>query len=140
MPEAIIAIDAESARKQFIKYEPSPENKRRSLTIVAQGYVGKTVTDGCASVTRVVLLSDPSGEGVVKEAYLSEPHAETWGNNYGATNECRYLVAKFSLRDVQEVKAAAPKGEFFVAVFSGATNTKMYKVKKKFQSKLGLTL
>jgi hypothetical protein len=39
---------------------------------------------------------------------------------------------------VQKVKAAAPDGEFLVAVFSGAVNTKMYKIKKKHQSKLGL--
>jgi hypothetical protein len=32
----------------------------------------------------------------------------------------------------------APNGEFFVAVFAGTVNTKMYKIKPKHQSKLGL--
>jgi hypothetical protein len=137
MPEAVLAIRAESAKKQFTKYEPEEEEKRRSLMIVAQGYAGKTITEGCTSITRIVLLSDPSG-GVVQEAYLSEPLGETWRNGFGATNQCQSLRVKFSLADVRKVKAAAPNGEFLVAVFAGSVNTKMYKIKKKHQSKLGL--
>jgi hypothetical protein len=137
MPEAVLAIQAASAKKQFIQYEPSEEEKRRSLMVVAQGYAGKTITDGCTSITRVVLVSDPSG-GVVQEAYLSEPLEETWRNNFGATNNCQALRVKFSLDDVQKIKKAAANGEFFVAVFSGTIKTKMYKVKHKHQSKLGL--
>jgi hypothetical protein len=137
MPEAVLAIRAESAKKQFTQHEPLEEDKRRSLMIVAQGYAGKTITEGCTSITRVVLVSDPSG-GVVKEAYLSEPLSETWKNNFGATNNCQELRTKFTLDDVHEVKAAAPNGEFFVAVFSGTVNTKTYKIKRKHQSKLGL--
>jgi hypothetical protein len=137
MPEAVLAIRGESAKKQFTKYDPSEEDKRRSLIVVAQGYAGKTITEGCTSVTRIVLLSDPSG-GVVQEAYLSEPLAETWRNSFGATNQCQSLRATFSLADVRKVCAAAPNGEFLVAVFAGSVNTKMYKVKKKHQSKLGL--
>jgi hypothetical protein len=137
MPEAVLAIRAESARNQFIQYEPSEEDKRRSLMIVAQGYAGKTITEGCTSITRVVLLSDPSG-AVIKEAYLSEPLDEIWRNNLGATNRCQALRTKFSLDDVQKVRDAASKGEFLVAVFSGSVNTKMYKIKRKHQSKLNL--
>jgi hypothetical protein len=105
--------------------------------IVAQGFAGKTITEGCTSITRVVLLPETSG-GVVQEAYLSEPFQELWQNNFGATNQCQKLRAMFSLDDVQRVRAAALNGEFFVAVFSGSVNTKIYKVKKKHQSKLGL--
>jgi hypothetical protein len=137
MPEAVLAMRAESARKQFTAYEPTEEDKRQSLMIVAQGYAGTTISEGCTSITRIVLLSDPSG-GVVKEAYLSEPLDETWRNGFGATNQCQSLRAKFALDDVLKVKAAAPNGEFLVAVFSGSVNTKMYKIKKKHQSKLGL--
>ena len=137
MPEAVLAIRAESAKKQFTAYEPTEEDKRQSLMIVAQGYAGTTIAEGCTSITRIVLLSDPSGR-VVKEAYLSEPLDETWRNGFGATNQCQSLRAKFSLDDVRKVKAAAPNGEFLVAVFSGTVNTKMYKIKKKHQSKLGL--
>jgi len=36
------------------------------------------------------------------------------------------------------VKSAAQSGEFLVAVFAGGVNTKMYKIKKKHQAKLGL--
>jgi hypothetical protein len=137
MPEAVLAIRAESAKKQFIQYAPSEDDRRRSLMIVAQGFAGKTITEGCTSITRVVLLSETSG-GVVQEAYLSEPFQEIWQNNFGATNQCQKLRAMFSLDDVQRVRAAALNGEFFVAVFSGSVNTKIYKVKKKHQSKLGL--
>jgi hypothetical protein len=137
MPEAVLAIRAESAKKQFIQYASSEDDRRRSLMIVAQGYAGKTITEGCTSITRVVLLSEASG-GVVQEAYLSEPFQEIWQNNFGVTNQCQKLRAMFSLDDVQKVRAAALNGEFFVAVFSGSVNTKIYKVKKKHQSKLGL--
>jgi hypothetical protein len=137
MPEAVLAIRAEAAKKQFTRYEPAEEDKRRSLMIVAQGYAGKTITDGCTSITRIVLLSDSSG-GVVQEAYLSEPLGETWRNGFGATNQRQSLRVKFPLADVRRAKAAVPNGEFLVAVFAGSGNTKMYKIKKKHQSKLGL--
>src|SRR5271169_5458197 len=132
MPEAVLAIRAESAKKQFTQYAPSEEDERSSLMIVAQGYAGATIAEGCTSITRIVLLSDPSG-GLVQEAYLSEPLGETWRNGFGATNECQSLRAKFALADVRRIKAAAPNGEFIVAVFAGSVNTKMYKVKKKHQ-------
>jgi hypothetical protein len=137
MPDAILAMRSASAKAQFTKYVPSEEDKQLSLTITAHGSAGSTIAEGCTSITRVVLLSDPSGS-VVKEAYLSEPLAQVWRNGYGATNECDDLRAKFSLEDVHQVKNAASNGEFFVAVFSGAVNTKMYKVKNKYQAKLAL--
>jgi hypothetical protein len=137
MPEAVLGIQAQLAKKQFTHYEPTEEDKRKSLMVVAHGYAGKTIAEGCTSITRIVLLSDSSG-GTVKEAYLTEPLSETWRNGFGATNECQALRAKFSLDDVQTVRQAAPNGEFLVAVFSGSVNTKMYKIKKKHQSKLTL--
>lgn len=137
MPEAVLAMKAAVAKKQFIQFTPSEEDKRQSLMIVARGYAGQTITAGCTSITRIVLLSDPSG-GTVEEAYLSEPLAETWRNGFGATNNCQSLRAKFSMDSVRKVKAAAPNGEFMVAVFAGSVQTKIYKVKTKHQSKLGL--
>jgi hypothetical protein len=137
MPGALIAIRTESARKQFLQYEPDREDRRRSIMIVAHGYVGRYISGGCDSITRIVLLSDPSGR-VVEEPYLSEPLGATWQNAFGATNECQALRVKFAMDSVQRVKAAAPNGEFLVAVFAGSVKTKMYKVKKKHQFKLGL--
>jgi hypothetical protein len=135
MPEAVLAIQAQSARSQFTGYEPSEEEKRRSLMIVAEGWAGKTITEGCTSVTRIVLLSERSG-GMVLEAYQSQPLPQTWRNSFGATNQCQALQAKFLLDEVYRVKAAAPNGKFFVAVFAGTVNTKMYKVKTKYQRRL----
>jgi hypothetical protein len=137
MPETVLAIQSQSAKRQFTKYEPSEEERRRSLMVVAEGWAGKTITDGCTSITRVILLSERSG-GIVVEAYSSQPLSETWLNNFGATNRCQALQAKFSLDDVHRVKTAAANGEFFIAVFSGSLNTKIYKVKRKFQAKLNL--
>jgi hypothetical protein len=137
MPEALLSIKSESARKQFIEYMPSPEDRQRSLTVIANGYVGKTPADGCASITRIILLSDRSGR-LLKEADLSQPLEETWRNAFGATTYCQSVQAKFSLESVQKIRAAAPDGEFFIAVFAGSINTKMYKIKHKRQSKLGL--
>ena len=137
MPEAIIATRKEQAKKQYLAYEPSDEDRQRMLTIFAQGYVGKTYQEGCTNITRVVLLSSPAGE-IVEEAYSSETGAEAWANAFGATNHCQWLRAKFSLAVVKKVKAAAKDGEFYVAVFSGSQNTKAYKIKHKHQEKLGL--
>ncbi len=136
-PEALLAIRSDSAKKQFIKYEPTHEDRQRALTVVAEGFVSKNVQGGCDSITRVVLLSDPSGN-FVKEAYLSEPLEETWRNAYGAGNYCQALQVKFSLEDVEQVRAAAQDHEFYIAVFSGTTKGKMYRIKHKHQSKLGL--
>ena len=118
-PEAIIAIKKEQAKKQFLSYEPSEEDRKRLWTVVAQGYIGKTYQEGCVSVTRVVLLSSPSG-GLVEEAYSSEPGTETWANAFGAANQCQWLKARFSIATVKRVQAAAQEGEFYVAVFAGA--------------------
>jgi poly(3-hydroxybutyrate) depolymerase len=137
MPDAVLAIQSSSAKRQYMQYTPSEEEKRRALMIVAEGYAGKTITEGCTSITRIVLLSDPSG-GIVEEAYRSEPVDENWHNNFGATIHCQALRAKFTLDAVRRVRAGARNGEFFVAVFSGGVNTKMYKIKSKHQSKLGL--
>ena len=137
MPDAVLAMQNEFAKKQFVKFEPTQEDRERALMVLGQGFVAEHVQGGCISITRIVLLSDPSGK-VVKEAYLSKPSGEIWQNAFGATNYCQSLTAKFSLEDVQEVRDAAQGGEFYIAVFSGAVNTKMYKIKQKHQSKLGL--
>ena len=137
LPEALLAMRSESAKKQFITYQPTQEERQRALVVVAEGFVAETVQGGCQSITRIILLSDPSGN-VVKEAYLLEPLGETWRNAFGATNYCQALRAKFSLEDVELVRAAAQDHEFYIAVFSGTVKTKMYKIKHKHQSKLGL--
>jgi hypothetical protein len=46
MPEAVVAIQAESAKKQFIKYEPTEEEKSKSLTIIAHDCAGYRGTCG----------------------------------------------------------------------------------------------
>src|ERR1035438_8677089 len=111
MPDAVLAIRSESARKQFIRYEPEEEERRRAMMIVAYGYVAQYAPGGCDSITRVVLLSDAAAQ-VVEEPYLSEPLSQTWGNAFGATTHCQALRVKFSLDSVRRVKAAAPNGEF----------------------------
>lgn len=116
MPEAVLALRAESAKKQFLRYEPAEEDKSRSLTVVANGYAGRTIADGCTSITRVALVSDSSGR-IVEEAYSSEPLEEIWRNSFGATDRCQALRTKFSLDKVYRVRVAAQDGEFFVAVF-----------------------
>jgi len=137
MPEAVIAAKNEQMKRQFLSYKPTGEERKRSLTVVAQGRVGETYQEGCESVTRVVLHSSESG-GVVEEAYLSEAGKEAWSNAFGATNYCQRLKVKFSLAAVERVRAAAKDGEFFMSVFAGSQKTKTYKIKRKYQTKLGL--
>jgi len=105
--------------------------------VQAEGFVAEKVQGGCESVTRVILLSDPSGR-IVREAYRSSTQSEAWQNAFGATNHCQSLTAKFSLEDLQQVRAAAEDREFYIAVFSGSVRTKIYKIKRKYQDKLGL--
>jgi hypothetical protein len=139
MPEAVLSIQSEAARRQFVQYVPTDEDLRRSITIIAEGYVPADARLACDSITRVILLSDTSGH-VVEEPYLSEPLAETWRNAFGVTNQCQALRVKFSMISVERVKAAAPGGEFLVGEFAGNAFSKMYKIKKKHQSRLGLLL
>ena len=135
-PEGAIAAMRENARREFKTYEPSEEDMRPALRIFAQGYVGKTIAEGCVSITRIVLLSDEQGT-IAREAYWSESVVQAWHNNFGAEAHCTALRAKFEMADVDEVRSAAVNGEFYVAVFSGNINTKIYKVKRKHQEKLG---
>jgi hypothetical protein len=134
--EAIIAMNAASAKKQYLKYSPTDEDRRRALTVVAEGYVGARINDGCENVTRVILLSDDAGK-LVEEAYLQEPLAQSWGNAYGAKTSCNSMRAKFSIAQVNRAMAAAPKGEFLIAVFAGSSKA-TYRVKAKYFDKLGL--
>jgi hypothetical protein len=138
MPEALLAIRQESAKRQFLKYQPTDDDMRQAIMVVAEGFAAG-ISGGplSTSITRVVLVSDPSGK-VVEEAYLSEPLGESWQNGFGATSHGQSLRVRFSMDSVQRVKAAAPNGEFIVAVFAGETRLKMYVVKEKFQKKLGL--
>jgi len=135
MPEAFIAIRSENAKKQFLTYQPTEEDEERALIVFAQGYIGKTVGEGCESITRVVLLSEENG-GIVEEAYHAENGTEVWANAFGASNYCQWLRAKFSMAQVQRVRSAAKDGEFFIAIFAGSTKTKTYKIKRKHQEHL----
>jgi hypothetical protein len=137
MPEAILAEKSASARSQFLPYDPKEEDEQHALTIFAYGGAGETIQDGCISITRVVRLSSETG-GIVKEAFVSDSAAETWRNGFGASNQCDSIWTKFTFEDVSAVKAAAKDGEFYVAVFSGSVKLKVYKVKKKHQTKLSL--
>jgi len=135
MPEAFIAIRSQNAKKQFLAYEPTEDDMERALIVFAQGYIGKTVGEGCESITRVVLLSEERG-GIVEEAYYGENGTEVWANAFGASNYCQWLRAKFSMAQVQRVRSAAKDGEFFIAIFAGSTKTKTYKIKRKHQEHL----
>lgn len=144
MPEAWLRSEAESARKQYKAFQPSAEDTLRALTIIAKGLSStKSETDDalsgptCNSVTRVVLINGKNGEAVA-EAVNVHLYDATVGNIFGATAPCSFLMAKFLLSDVERVEAAAPKGEFLVALFSGATPLKFYKIKKYDLKELGL--
>ncbi len=139
MPDAIIAMRSTFARKQFLSYWPDAEDRRRSLTVVAEGIaIGSPSGPACSSITRVVLLSDRSG-ATTAEAYRSETTGETWQNGFGASSQCQSLRARFSLAGVHKVQAAAPHGEFLIGVFYlNDADPRIYKVKGRHLEKLGL--
>lgn len=134
LPDALIALRSELARRQYLPYTPAQEDTQRGMAVFAQGWIG-TITTGCQSVTRIALLSDVSG-AAVEEAYSSNPADSVYQNAFGAKINCQILSARFSMDSVRRVQAAAPNGEFQIAVFVGDTH-KAYTLKRKHQAKLG---
>jgi hypothetical protein len=125
------------ARRQFLSFAPKPEDTGRNLTIISRGCVKGQTSYGpaCASITRVVLLSDKAGT-LKAEAALETPLSQVWQNVFGASAECSSLVSRFLMSDVQKVRNA--KGEFLIATFNGAYLLKMYTVKQKHIKQLGM--
>jgi hypothetical protein len=135
-PAGWITSIALQARKQYAKFDPTPDDTSRVLTIVSEGCAtGAPTGPSCDSVTRAVLISDKGGAAVV-EPISATSVPKSWHNGYGATATCSALVSKFSMADIQKVRNA--KGEFIIAVFSGLTHTKTYTVKERFLKKLGM--
>jgi len=124
------------AHKQYLQFEPKPEDALRALTIISQGCANGTPAGPvCDSITRVALLSDVHGK-VVVEAVSNRPVSQAWQNGFGATATCSSLLSKFALSDVQKVRN--DRGEFLVATFGGTTLLKVYTVKEKHLKKLGM--
>ena len=131
-------VNAQSinAKKQYLQYQPTPDDTLRVLTVVSRGCAtGTTAGPVCDTITRAALLSDKGGN-VVVEAISQRPLAQSWHNAYGATAECSELVSEFSLADVQKVRNS--KGEFLIVTFNGVQLLKTYAVKEKHIKKLGL--
>lgn len=55
MPEALIAIRSQSAKKQFLQYEPTDEDRQRALAIFARGFVSNTIQGGCQSTQQATI-------------------------------------------------------------------------------------
>jgi hypothetical protein len=125
-----------SAKKQFLKFEPTPDDTLRVLTILSKGCAGGTLAGPvCQTITRVVLLSGKDAK-VVVEAIGQHPLSQSWQNGFGAAAACSSLVSQFSMADVQNVRYG--KGEFLIATFDGAQRLKTYTVKQKHFKKLGM--
>jgi len=131
-------INAQSihAKKQYLPFQPTPEDTLRVVTIISKGCANGTAGGPvCDTISRVALLSDKGGR-VVVESVSQHPLSQSWQNGYGATAACSALVSKFSLADVQKVRNG--KGEFLIATFNGVQLLKTYTVKEKHIKKLGL--
>jgi hypothetical protein len=125
-----------SARSQYRRFEPTPEDTLRALVVISHGCASGTPAGPvCESITRVVLLSDLHG-GTVVEAISNKALGESWQNGFGARAACSALVSRFSMADVETVRNA--KGEFLVATFDGAELLKTYTIKEKHLKKLGM--
>ncbi len=135
-PQGWVNTLSRLAKRQYLPFNPQPEDTLRAMTIVSQGCaLGTPAGPSCDSITRVALLSDMSGT-MVAEALDTHPIAKTWQNGFGATAACTNLVSKFSMADVQKVRNG--KGEFLIATFAGSTLLKTYTVKQRFIKKLGM--
>lgn len=135
-PTGWLSTLSANARKQYLQFEPTPEDTLRALTIISHGCASGTPAGPvCDSITRVVLISDISGSKVA-EAAESHPVSQSWQNGFGASAVCSSLLSRFLLTDVQAVRNS--KGEFLVATFNGQTRLKVYTVKQKHLKKLGM--
>lgn len=124
------------SRKQYLPFNPAPQDTLRALTIIAKGCANGTAAGPvCDSITRVALLSDKAGT-VVAEAIGSDPLPQSWQNGFGAHAACTSLVTRFAMSDVEKVRNA--KGEFLVATFGGGQLLKIYTIKQKYIRQLGL--
>jgi hypothetical protein len=47
LPQAILAMQNASAKRQYLSYVPSHEDRENALTVFAQGFVANNVLDGC---------------------------------------------------------------------------------------------
>lgn len=139
MPEAVIAQHSRFSHKQYLPYQPGPDEIQRSVLVIAKGIaLGSTFGPQCSSIARIALLSDRSGKSVA-EADSSEPTNKDWQNGFGATSECQSLRARFSIIDVRRVQANASDGEFLIAVFyANVADPRIFKIKKRYLKKLGL--
>ncbi len=125
-----------NARKQFLPFNPTPEDIGRNLTVISRGCANGTPSGPvCDSITRVVLISDKAGTAKA-EAVLESPLSQTWQNGFGANTACASLVSRFPMSEVQKVRNA--KGEFLIATFNGASLLKIYTVKEKHIKQLGM--
>ena len=135
-PQGLLRALSQSARKQYRKFTPDPEDTLKTLTVISYGCAtGTSAGPVCESITRTTLLSDKGGRMVV-EAIAQNPLPQSWQNGFGATAACSSLVSKFSLSDVQRVRNK--KGEFLVATFNGPRLLKIYTVKEKHVKELGM--
>jgi hypothetical protein len=135
-PEGWINALSISDKKQYLPFNPTPDDTLRALTVISHGCAtGTPAGPACDSITRVALLSDKGG-AVVVESLSSKSVSATWQNGFGATAACTSLVSKFSMADVQKVRNA--KGEFLIVTFNGSTLLKTYNVKERFIKKLGM--
>jgi hypothetical protein len=135
-PAGWVNARSANARRQFLPFNPAPDETSRVLRVISYGCANGTPSGPvCDSITRAVLLSDK--EGTAKAESISDtPRPATWHNGYGTTASCSSLVSEFTMADVQRVRNA--KGEFLIATFNGATLLKIYTVKQRFIKQLGL--
>lgn len=125
-----------NAKRSFLPFNPSDDDKLRALRIVSKGCAnGSSAGPVCDTISRVALLSDKSGT-VVVESFRQYALTQAWQNGYGASASCSGLVSLFPIPDLQKIRNG--KGEFLIATFSGSQLLKIYTVKEKHLKKLGL--
>lgn len=135
-PAGWVNVQSINARKQYLPFNPTEDDKLRVLRIISKGCADGTAAGPvCDTISRVALLSDKSGR-VVVEATNQHPVTQSWQNGYGASTACSALVSQFSLPDVKKVQNS--KGEFLIATFNGTQLLKTWTVKEKHVKKLGL--
>jgi hypothetical protein len=93
-PSGWVNARSMEARKQFLPYNPTPDETKRVLHVISDGCaIGTPSGPACDSITRVVLLSDKEGTG------KAEPYPTRPGRRLGATDKRTHGKPRYRLHE-----------------------------------------
>lgn len=132
------AAAAAEKYQAFTAADVTDDDRADVLRVIAYPDTPRTMdATNMASSVKHVVIRDVSKKDAAQPLVL-EPFDDSVGNKMGATLTYAGARATFSMRDVERMRAADPKGEFLVTVV-GTNSEKDFRVKQKHFDDLSLT-